>query len=155
MPTVTTTIIIEQPPTAVFAYITTPAQWPQWQPAVLTMRDAVDRPLVLGEQVTAEFDVAGRVGVITWTVTQCRPPRLWRVEGLIAGQHNGGSVCYTLTKRGRSTELERAFTFDTRQPILHIQDALNLHRRVAAEAEDALAQLKRLLEAEGGERVRG
>jgi len=147
VPTVNTTVIIEQPPAAVFAYITTPALWPQWQPEVLTIHGAADHPLLLGEQVTVEFDVAGRVGAITWTVTQCRAPRLWRVEGLIAGQPNGGSVSYTLTRRRRSTELLRSFTFDTRQPILHIQDALDLHRRVAAEAEEALGQLKRVLEA--------
>lgn len=146
MPTVTTTVMIEQPPAAVFAYITTPAFWPQWQPAVLAIQGAADHPLLLGEEVTVEFDVAGRVGVITWKVTQCRAPRLWRVEGLIAGQHNGGAVSYGLKRQGRCTLLARSFTFDTRQPITRVQDALALHRNVAAESEAALAQLKRVLE---------
>jgi hypothetical protein len=146
VPVVNTTVVIERPPAAVFAYITTPAFWPQWQPAVLSLEGVVDRPLLLGEQVTAVFDVAGRTGVITWTVTRCRAPRFWTVEGLIAGQTNGGSVAYTLTRQGKGTQLARAFTFDTYQPIIRLQDALNLQRRVAAEAEAALAALKRVLE---------
>lgn len=147
MPTVNTTVVVELPPAAVFAYITTPAFWPLWQPAVLSVRGVVDRPLLLGEQVTAEFDVAGRTGTITWIVTRCRAPRQWNVQGLITGQTNGGALGYTLTRKGKATQLARAFTFDTYQPIARLQDALELHRRVALEAEAALAQLKRVLEA--------
>jgi hypothetical protein len=105
----------------------------------------------LGDQVTAEFNVAGRTGVITWTVTRCRAPRFWTIKGLIAGQTNGGVVAYTLTRQGRATQLARSFTFDTYQPIERLQDALDLHRRVAAEAEAALAQLKRVLEEAGSQ----
>ena len=146
MPVVNTTVVIERPPAAVFTYITTPAFWPQWQPAVLAVYGAADRPLLLHQQVTVEFAVAGRTGVITWTVTRCRVPRLWIVEGLVAGQTNGGAVAYTLARQGRATQLQRSFTFDTYQPIARLQDALSLHRQVAAEAEAALAQLKAVLE---------
>lgn len=149
MPVVNTVITIERPPAAVFAYITTPAFWPQWQPAVLSLQGVSERPLLLGEQVTVAYNVAGRMGAITWTVTCCRAPRHWTVAGPIAGQTNGGSVAYTLARRGPGTQLARTFTFDTYQPIARLQDALDLHRRVTAEAEAALAALKRVLEAAG------
>lgn len=149
MPVVHTTVIIERPPTVVFAYITTAGLWPQWQPAVLAVSGVTEQPLRLGEQATTEYRVVGRTGVITWEVTRCLPWRYWTVEGKIAGQANGGAVAYTLAREGHATRLVRTFRFETSQPVTRLQDAITLHRGVALEAEGALARLKAMLEVSG------
>lgn len=149
MPVVNTKILIERPPAAVFDYVTTPGLWPQWQPAVLALHGVTDRPLRLGERVTVEYNVAGRTGTITWTVSHCREHRYWSVEGETASRSSAGSVSYKLSRHGCATQLARSFTFETSQPIPRLLDALALHRQVALEAEGALAQLKAVLEARG------
>jgi hypothetical protein len=55
-------IVIARQPGTVFAYVTTPANWPKWHPASLAVSGATDHPLVPGEQVTEDYLVAGRKG---------------------------------------------------------------------------------------------
>src|SRR5438034_205416 len=63
-----TRISIQRPIEEVFAYVTTPANWPRWHPSSLGVRGAADHPLEVGEQVTEDFRVAGRCGEVVWTV---------------------------------------------------------------------------------------
>src|SRR5437868_13299825 len=64
---------IHRPPAEVFAYVSTPGNWPKWHPSSLAVRGAVDHPLAVGEQVTETFLVAGRRGEVVWTVSASDP----------------------------------------------------------------------------------
>lgn len=146
VPSVTESITIDRPQAVVYRYLTNPACWPEWQPAVLAVHGALNRPLRLGDAVTTDFRVAGRTGVVVWTVIARHAPALLTLQGLIAGQHNGGSVTYRLTPRCEGVLLEREFSYDTQRPIMRVQDALDLQRQVREETEAALQRLKQRLE---------
>src|ERR1700741_3769940 len=66
---IVSTVDIARSPPEVFAYVTTPGNWPQWHPSSLAVSGAVDHPLEIGESVIEDFQVAGRRGRVTWRVT--------------------------------------------------------------------------------------
>lgn len=78
---VANTIVIARAPDAVFAYVTTPGNWPKWHPASWAVSGATDHTLGVGEQVTEDFVVAGRAGQVVWTTVKCEVPREWVIEG--------------------------------------------------------------------------
>jgi uncharacterized protein YndB with AHSA1/START domain len=53
-------IQIRQPIERVFDFITTPANWPQWHPASLSVSRNADHSLLEGEAVTEDISLAGR-----------------------------------------------------------------------------------------------
>ncbi len=63
-----TVVHIRQPLERVFEFVTTPGHWLTWHPSSLRVSGATDHSLELGEQVTEEFRVAGRLGRATWTM---------------------------------------------------------------------------------------
>ena len=78
-------ILIRAPIERVFDYVTTPANWPQWHPASLGVSEGADHPLEVGEQVSEEFEAAGRRGRALWTVREREPPRRWVIDGTSEG----------------------------------------------------------------------
>lgn len=78
-------IVIVRSPEAVFAYVTTPVNWPKWHPASLAVSGATDHSLVAGEQVTEDFIVAGRKGRVVWTALKRDAPCEWIIEGDVDG----------------------------------------------------------------------
>lgn len=64
----------------VFDFVTNTAQWQRWHPATHSVRDAPDRPLVLGETTVERIRAAWREFDAKWTVTACERPAVWRIE---------------------------------------------------------------------------
>lgn len=98
-----TAIQIERPVAEVFAFVTTPANWPQWHPSSLGVSAGADHSLQVGEQVTEAFLVAGRRGKVVWRVTEREEPRRWVIAGEIVGRNNGGVISYQLSAKGGGT----------------------------------------------------
>lgn len=137
---------IQQPPTVVFDYVTTPGHWPVWHPSSLAVTGAVDHPLEPGERVVEQFLVAGRRGSVVWTVTAREPPRIWTIEGSI-GHRPAGSVTYSLTPTATGTRFEREFTYRAPSLWFAVLNWLVLRERIQAESDEAVSRLKRVLEA--------
>src|SRR5689334_16292813 len=57
---------IAAPPERVFAYVTTPANWPRWHPQSRAVYGVVDRTPQPGEKTIENFEIAGRKGRATW-----------------------------------------------------------------------------------------
>ncbi|MGH2505449.1 MAG: SRPBCC family protein [Ktedonobacterales bacterium] len=146
MPTeVRSVITINRPPTEVFDLVTTPGHWPDWHPSSLGVSGATDHSLVVDEEVTEEFLVAGRRGSLTWRVTQRDAPRSWAISGSLQGR-GAGTVAYALTPEGMGTRFERVFTYEVKGLLFALVNRLAYHRRVVAESAEALRRLKRRLE---------
>ena len=138
--------IINKATATVFDYVTTPGNWPQWHPASLNVSGSTDHSLEVGEQVTEDYHVAGRLGQVIWTVTQREAPRRWVIEGQIVGRSAGGTVAYTLTPADGGTRFEREFVYATPGLMFNLLNALLFRRRIAAESAVALRRLKGVLE---------
>ncbi|AOY96701.1 polyketide cyclase [Cupriavidus sp. USMAA2-4] len=142
-------VVIARSAQHVFDYVTTPAHWPDWHPSSLAVSGATGHPLQPGEQVSETFRVAGRSGVVVWTVTARQRPAFWAVAGTIEGRP-AGTVAYTLREEGDQTRFSRDFRY--RSPTLGfaILNQLVLRRRVEAESAEAVVRLKARLEGMGG-----
>lgn len=138
---------IQQPVEHVFEYVTTPGNWPRWHPSSLSVSGATNHSLCIGEQVTEEFLVAGRLGRAVWTVMEREEPHRWVIDGRIAGSKNGGRVIYTLRRQtDGGTLFEREFYYRLRNPVHRLLDALLIRRRIQAESLVVVQRLKLRLE---------
>src|SRR6266850_3974428 len=67
-------IQIRQPIEQVFDFITTPANWPQWHPASVSVGGSGDHSLHPGEAVTENISVAGHRGQVAWLARERSAP---------------------------------------------------------------------------------
>ncbi|HLI09442.1 MAG TPA: SRPBCC family protein [Ktedonobacteraceae bacterium] len=140
-----TPISIPLPIETVFNYVTDPGNWPQWHPSSLSVSGAVGHSLEIGEQVTEEYLVAGRRGNVTWTVIERIFPRLWTIEGKIAGSSGQGQVRYVLQSQDGGTLFGREFTYSMGSLFYSVLNRVFIRRRIEAESWQAVRQLKKVL----------
>jgi uncharacterized protein YndB with AHSA1/START domain len=145
MSSVITRATIARAPEEVFTYVTTPGHWPEWHPSSLGVTGATDHSLLVGEDVTESFLVAGRRGKARWTVREREEPRRWVIFGQVEGGGTG-TITYTLTRQDGETLFERDFTYKMNNPLLALLDTLILRRRIERESAEALRRLKARLE---------
>jgi uncharacterized protein YndB with AHSA1/START domain len=141
-----TTTHINQPIEQVYEFATTPGNWPLWHPSSLGVEGDTDHSLAVGESCTEAFHVAGRKGQVVWTVTEREVPRRWTISGIIVGRNDGGIITYSLTPENGGTRFEREFVYPTPNLLFRLLNWLIIRRRVTAESEKALHQLKQVLE---------
>jgi uncharacterized protein YndB with AHSA1/START domain len=102
-------VAIAAPPELVFDFLTNAAQWQRWQPATRAVRGAPDRPLTAGETIIEHVRAPHRSVEVTWTVTACEPPRLWRIE--TATPPRASVVTYVFEPLGTGCRLQRICDF--------------------------------------------
>jgi uncharacterized protein YndB with AHSA1/START domain len=141
---IATTAVIPAPPGEVFGYVTTAANWPAWHPSSVAVRGAADHPGQVGDVIVEDFRVAGRTGTVEWTVTECRPPRRWVIEGVIVGRSSGGRITYELNPGNGGTRFERTFTYPIPWQFALVERLL-VRRRVQAESAEATRRLAAVL----------
>jgi uncharacterized protein YndB with AHSA1/START domain len=138
-------IQIRQPIEQVFDCVTTPANWPRWHPASVSVSGNADHSLLQGEEVTEDISVAGRRGQVTWFVRERSAPRRWVIDG--AGKDGGrATITDTLTPHPAGTNFERELVYTMRNVLLAVLDWLIVRSRMKADSVEALQRLKRLLE---------
>jgi uncharacterized protein YndB with AHSA1/START domain len=141
-------IQIRQPIEPVFDFITTPANWPQWHPASVSVGGNADHSLLPAEAVTENISVAGRRGQVTWLVRERSAPHRWVIDG--TGKDGGrATITYTLTRDTAGTNFERELVYAMPNPLLAVLDWLIIRSRMKADSAEALQRLKRLLESSG------
>lgn len=140
-------ISIGRPPDRVFAYVTTPGNWPAWHPSSLHVSGATDHSLAIGEQVTEDYLVAGWRGRVTWVVRARESPRRWVIENVVE-REGRSTITYTLTPEASGTRFEREFTYKTRNVLVRLLGQLVIRRRITAESAEALRRLKQVLESD-------
>lgn len=146
---VTTTTTIHRPVAMVYAYVTTPGNWPRWHPSSLGVSGATDHSLEVGEQVTEDYLVAGNRGHLVWSVTERDAPHRWVIQGRTATTEVNGTVSYTLTQRSDGTFFEREFVYGVPGVELPAELAAEARRQIEEESAEALRRLKVALEVEG------
>lgn len=138
-------IDIARPPAEVFAYVTTPGNWPKWHPSSLAVHGAVDHPLALGERVQEDFRVAGREGRVEWTVVAREVPARWEIDGAVDGRP-AGHVSYSLAPSPSGTRFHRRLSYAAPNLLFAALNPLSIRPRVAEESSEAVRRLKAELE---------
>jgi uncharacterized protein YndB with AHSA1/START domain len=139
-------VSIDRDPDVVFAYVTTPANWPKWHPSSLAVSGAVDHSLDLGEQVTEDFLVAGRRGRVVWTVVERDAPERWIIAGQVRGRP-AGAVTYVLQSAGAGTRFDRELVYASPTLLFAVLNRLGIRAKVERESAEAVRRLKAVLEA--------
>jgi len=143
---VANSIVIARQPDAVYAYVTTPANWPKWHPASLRVSGAIDHPLLPGEKVTEDYRVAGRSGQVVWTVAKRDVNREWVIEGEVDGQ-KAAVITYSLSPVAEGTRFQREFIYDSPNLLFSMFNRISIRERVEAESTQGVQNLKQQLEA--------
>jgi len=138
-------IVIARAPDAVFAYVTTPGNWPKWHPASKAVSGATDHSLEVGEKVVEDFVVAGRAGRVVWTTVKRDPPREWVIEGNVDGR-NAGVITYSLAPVAGGTRFVREFIYPSPTLLFAILNWISIKSRVEEESDQAVHNLKHVLE---------
>ena len=146
MPSVVTEIEIPRRIEDVFAFVTTPANWPLWHPSSLRVSEGADHLLTPGEVVREEFIAVGQRGAVTWVVRAANPPREWRIHCTPEG---GGfaEITYELTPPPGGTRFKRTLRYGMPSLWMKLVDMLVLRRRLRAESVSALKRLRVVLSA--------
>jgi len=142
---VASSIVIARAPDVVYAYVTTPANWPKWHPSSLAVSGAADHSLAVGDKVTEDFIVAGRKGRVVWTAVKRDAPREWIIEGDVEGR-KAGVITYRLTPSGGGTRFDRELVYGSPNLLFLALNYLTIRARVEAESEQAVRNLKERLE---------
>jgi uncharacterized protein YndB with AHSA1/START domain len=82
MAPIISTIEIERPPEEVFAYVTDPARFAEWQRHVVSGGVEGSGPHVVGTRCTTTRRMGGTERTTTQEVTRIDPPRSWSVRGI-------------------------------------------------------------------------
>lgn len=142
---VVNSIDIAAPPERVFAYVTTPVNWPRWHPQSRAVSETIDRTPQPGEKTIEDFEIAGRAGRATWTSVAVDPPRRWEFAG--HGENGGGArIVYTLTPIGRATHFERELVYRGPDLLFALFNTLKLRAVMEADSAEAVRRLKRAVE---------
>lgn len=139
-------IDIAAPPERVFAYVTTPGNWPRWHPASRSVRGVTERTPGVGESVIESFEIAGRRADATWTTVELDPPRSWAATSTAPG---GGSarLVYTLSGHAGDTVWERDLTYRGPNLLFGILNVMQVRAVMESDSTRALANVKRQIEA--------
>ena len=143
--TVRNAVVIFRTSDRVFEYVTTPGNWPKWHPASKGVSGATDHSLATGEKVTEDFVVAGRAGRVVWTVVKRDSPCEWIIEGDIDGR-NAGLIRYSLTPVDEGTRFERELIYPSPNLLFAMLNRISIRSRVEQESDQAVRNLKRVLE---------
>ena len=73
---------IGRPPDEVFAYVTDPARFADWQSDVRSAHALGEGPPTVGSRLTTVRKMGPREGTMTQEITGIDPPRTWKVRGV-------------------------------------------------------------------------
>jgi uncharacterized protein YndB with AHSA1/START domain len=148
MPPIESTIDIDRPPEEVYAYVTDPTRFPEWQHDVIRVRVEGDRPPGVGTR----FTTTRRIGRVEQTIVQeideRTPPRSWSCRGVDGPFRPGAEI--TVEPLGGGARSRVTFALDFEGHGIGRLLPLDVIRRMAAKgAPRSYRNLKYRLERGG------
>ena len=147
MAPLTHTVEIDRSPQDVFAYVTDPERFPEWQEAVVRAHRIGDGPITQGTKVSLTRRMGRREQTMTSELTEYDPPRGYAFRVIDGPVRALGEGRFEPVDDGRKTR----FTFDLDfegHGIGKLLVPLVVRRQAAKELLESHAQLKRRLESE-------
>jgi uncharacterized protein YndB with AHSA1/START domain len=145
MPPIVSSFEIDRPPDEVYAYVTDPSRFPEWQDDVVRVRVDDGRPPGVGGRFTTTRRI-GRVEQHTiQEITERTPPRSWSCRGVDGSFRPGAAI--TVEPLGGGTRSRVTIALDFEGHGIGRLLPLDVIRRMAAKtAPKSYRKLKDLLE---------
>jgi carbon monoxide dehydrogenase subunit G len=143
MATYAHTVEIGREPAEVFAFVTDPANYPQWQPSLVAIEPHSPGPLRVGSGATEVRHFMGREVQTTWTCVEHEPHRRSAIECDERPVPFRGTFDLESTRRGTRF----TWTVETRGTAARLGGPL-VGRATRAELAVNAGRLKELLEGE-------
>jgi uncharacterized protein YndB with AHSA1/START domain len=149
MPPIVSSIEIARPPEEVYAYVTDPERFPEWQDDVLRVRVEGGRPPGVGTRFTTTRRI-GRVQQRTvQEIAELTPPRSWSCRGVDGPFRPSAGI--TVEPLGDGTRSRVTFALDFEGHGIGKLLPLDVIRRMAAKtAPKSYRKLKERLEGGSG-----
>ncbi|HEX4009430.1 MAG TPA: SRPBCC family protein [Solirubrobacteraceae bacterium] len=136
---------IERPEEEVFAYVTDPSTFPEWQQGVVSGH--MDGPTTrVGSRCTTVRRIGGREREVTTQITEYAPPQRWADRGIDGPIRAIVAVKVEPLAGGSRSRLTIEVDF-TGHGIGRLLVALIVRRQAAGEMPDNMRRLKQRLEA--------
>jgi uncharacterized protein YndB with AHSA1/START domain len=153
MPQIVSEITIDAPAAAVFDFATTPANWPRFWPVTLGVSGDIDAPARAGAHWVEQVKISFWRGEFHWEAAECTRATHFVMVGRSYGHgwakvmpSEDGRIEYTLTETAGRTHFRRVMTYTDSNLLLKIMDALVMHRTMTRAIQQALGNLKSILE---------
>ena len=134
-------IVVAATPQRVFDYVTNPRTWPRWIASSHEL-DCEDRPMRFGDRFHEHWSTRTGAVELDWLVIACDAPKFW--IGLTDTPFTGAIVVHY---ECAAVEGGAKFTRTVRNPARPRPPGPDMIARIDAEAEAALAAIKRNVEA--------
>ena len=144
MAPIVSTVEVARPPDEVFAYVTEPSTFPEWQQGVRSGH--MDGPTTqVGSRCTTVRQIGGREREVTTEITEYEPPRRWADRGIEGPIRAIVAVTIEPLAEGSRSRLTIAVDF-TGHGIGVVLVPLVVRRQAAREMPGNMRRLKQRLE---------
>jgi uncharacterized protein YndB with AHSA1/START domain len=151
MTAITTTTEVARPPEEVFAYVTDPARFAEWQQGVISGHMDSHQPHTVGAKCMTTRRIGGADRLVTSEVTHVDPPRSWGVRGLDGPIRASVGVTVTPVNDGQSARIEIELDF-TGHGIGKLLVPLIVRPNARKEMSANIARLKQQVELNNADR---
>lgn len=145
MPPIVHTVEIDRTPEDVFAYVTDPEQFAEWQDAVVRASHVGDGPLGRGSKISLTRRMGRREQEMTSELTEYSPPRSYAFRVLDGPVRARGRGTFEPLSDGERTRFTFELDFDG-HGIGKLLVPLVVRRSAAKELPESHGNLKRRLE---------
>jgi uncharacterized protein YndB with AHSA1/START domain len=147
MPPIVSHIEIARPPAEVFAYVTDPSRFAEWQHDVVRVDLQEDRPPGVGSRFTTTRRLGPVEQTMTQQITQLTPPRRWAARGVDGAVRPSADVTVAPLAGGTRSRVTIALDFQG-QGIGKLLPLEMIRRMAAKGAPRSYRNLKERLERE-------
>ena len=147
MAPIVSTTEVSRPAEEVFAYVTDPSTFPEWQNGVVRGH-MNESPTRLGSQCTTVRNIGGREREVHTTITDYDPPRRWADRGVDGPIRAIVEVLVESIADGSQSRVTINLDF-TGHGIGRLLVPLVVRRQAAREMPENMARLKQRLETAG------
>jgi uncharacterized protein YndB with AHSA1/START domain len=145
MPPIVSNIEIARPPDEVYAYVTDPSRFPEWQHDVVRVRVQQGRPPGVGSRFTTTRRIGRVEQTTTQEVTAADPPRRWAARGVDGPFRPSAEVTVEPLDGGAGSRVTFALDFEG-QGIGRLLPLEVIRRMAAKGAPRSYRNLKERLE---------
>jgi uncharacterized protein YndB with AHSA1/START domain len=145
MAPISTTTEVARPPAEVFAYITDPSRFAEWQQGVLSGHMDGDGPHRVGDICRTTRQIGGSERSVTSEITHIDPPKTWGVRGIDGPVRASVDLAVSPLNEGQRSRVTIELDF-TGHGIGKLLVPLVVRRSARKEMLANLDELKRRLE---------